>query len=378
MIPDRPLDILLVGDASSYHPTLADALRSLGHHVTVASDGCISWMQTRREINTARRLPGKLGGLDLWMRLGLNRKRLFSGYDIVSLASQDFVPLRPSRVRTFFDRLKADNRSIFYTALGTDWRFTQECLDPATPLVENEFMVRGEPTPFYRADRAEVNLWTQGELLDTGQHIYANVDGAVSALWEYDVAIRRYFASDRMAYGGIPIDTRKVAYQDLPERPDRVRLFLGRHRHHMMLKGTDKLEAAARAVVARHPDKAELVIVENRPYDEYLRLLESAHVVLDQIYSYTPATNAMLAMAMGKVAVSGGAECFYQFIGEEEVRPVLHIDSDYESIERALEWAVTHPEQLRERGREGRRFVEKHNDSRVVARRFLDFWTSRL
>ncbi|MDE6832597.1 MAG: glycosyltransferase family 1 protein, partial [Muribaculaceae bacterium] len=82
MIPDRPLDILLVGDASSYHPTLADALRSLGHHVTVASDGCISWMQTRREINTARRLPGKLGGLDLWMRLGLNRKRLFSGYDI--------------------------------------------------------------------------------------------------------------------------------------------------------------------------------------------------------------------------------------------------------------------------------------------------------
>ena len=59
------------------------------------------------------------------------------------------------------------------------------------------------------------------------------------------------------------------------------------------------MEHAARAVVDRYPGKAELVIVENRPYDEYLGLLRSAHVVLDQLYSYTPATNALQAMAYG-------------------------------------------------------------------------------
>ncbi len=378
MPADRPLDILLTGDASNFHPTLADALCRLGHRVTVASGGCTGWMQTRRDVDIARRLPGKLGGLDLWARLRLNRRRLFSGYDIVSIASQDFVPLRPARVRALFDRLKADNRAIFYTALGTDWRYTEECLDPSTPLVVNEFISHGEPTPYYRAEPDSVDAWRRGELLSVGRHIYSNVDGAVSALWEYDVALRRFFTPDRMAYGGIPVDTSAIEYRDLPERPDRVRLFLGRHRDRTLLKGADILEAAARAVVERHPGKAELVIVENRPYAEYLGLLESSHIVLDQIYSYTPATNALLAMAMGKAAVSGGDERFYSFIGEERLRPVLHVEPDYESVERAIEQAVLHPDKLRERGRAGREFVEKHNDSLVVARRFLDFWTSRL
>ena len=65
------------------------------------------------------------------------------------------------------------------------------------------------------------------------------------------------------------------------------------------------MEAAARAVVGRYPSRAELIIVENRPYEEYLGLMRSAHVVLDQLYSYTPATNALQAMAYGLNTVSG-------------------------------------------------------------------------
>lgn len=377
MLPDRPLDILLLGDASNFHPALADGLRRLGHRVTVASGGCTSWMQTDRDIDLARRFPGKIGGADLWARIWLHRKR-FTGYDIVSIASQDFVPLRQHRIRRFFDFIRANNRAVFYNALGTDWRYVEECLSPSTLLAYNEFYNHGVPTPNYVEDPERALAWTRGDILSTGRHIYSSVDGAVSALWEYDVALRGFFPPGRMAYGGIPVDTRSVAYSDLPPADRGLRLLLGRHRSRTLSKGAEILEAAARKVVANHPGKAELVIVENRPYAEFLDILRSSHIVLDQIYSYTPATTALLSMAMGRAVVSGGDELFYDFIGEKTLRPVLNVEPDYESVYRVIEQAVLNPDRLADRGRQGRQFVERHNDTLVVARRNLDFWTSKL
>ena len=54
------MKILLIGDASNYHACLGDALRRLGHDVTVASSGS-RWMHTHRDIDLARPLPGKAG-----------------------------------------------------------------------------------------------------------------------------------------------------------------------------------------------------------------------------------------------------------------------------------------------------------------------------
>ena len=50
--------------------------------------------------------------------------------------------------------------------------------------------------------------------------------------------------------------------------------------------------------------------MQDVPYTEYLERLGKCDVLLDQLYSYTPATSALLAMAQGKVAVSGGEEEF--------------------------------------------------------------------
>lgn len=374
---DRPLKILFVGDASSYHRTLARGLEEFGHHTVVASNGGY-WLNTGRDIDLRRRFSGKLGGLDLWMRLKAGLLGKMSGFDVVSIASQSFIELRPGRKRAVFDSLKASNRSIFCTALGTDPTYVEECLDPASPLRYNEFKIFGEDSPYLRANPHICDDWLADDMLELDRHIYSSVDGAISVLYEYDVALRRSLPSGKIAYAGIPIDTAALQPVELPDRPDKIRFFLGRYRSRLLLKGTDVMEAAARAVVERYPDRAELVIVENRPYDEYLGLLKSAHVVLDQLYSYTPATNALQTMAYGLNTVSGGAPEYYDFIGEKELHPVIHVEPDYESVVRALEDVVHHPAELRPRGLQGREFVVRHNDYRLVARRSLDFWKSRL
>lgn len=365
--------ILLLGDFSNFHNTLATGLRRLGCDVTVASDGT-AWMDTRRDIDLRRRFAGRLGGLDLWLRFQMGLRRRLAGYDIVSVATQGFLPLKPARVRAVFDYVRRHNPAVFYSAIGTDTNYVDECLDPASPLRYNEYSVYGRPSPYAEAHPRESAEWVGEPLRSTGRHILEAVDGAVSCLWEYDVALRRVLPDSKIAYGGIPVDTAAVAPVGIPDRVDCVRFLLGRHKARALQKGAEVLEAAARAVIERYPGRARLEIVENRPYTEFVERLRGVHVVLDQIYSYTPATTALLAMSMGLATVSGASYSYYRFIGEEELRPVINVEPDYESVYRAIEETVLHPERLQRLGREGREFVVKHNDCVTVARRNLDFW----
>ena len=61
------MKILLIGEYSNVHATLADGLRQLGHKVTVASNGDF-WKNYPRDISLTRK-PGKLGGAVLLLKL---------------------------------------------------------------------------------------------------------------------------------------------------------------------------------------------------------------------------------------------------------------------------------------------------------------------
>ena len=121
-----------------------------------------------------------------------------------------------------------------------------------------------------------------------------------------------------------------------------------------------------------------LSIIENLPYDQYIKTICGHHISLDQLYSYSPATNALLAMAYGLNAVSGAEPEFYDFIGEPACDPVINAPVDYDRLVETLDALVSDPQAIAPRGRRSRQFVERHYDCRLVAQRFLDFWTSKL
>lgn len=373
----EPLRILLLGDASNYHSTLAAGLRRAGHDVTVASDGT-RWMDTRRDVDLSRR-PGKAGGLTLWLRMRFLMAHELTGYDIVSASGTHFATLRPQRLRSIFDYIRRNNRHVFLTALGTDTFYIDECLDPSSPLRYSEWRVGDSGTPFSESHADTARAWQAPPLRDYCRYIADNVDGVVTALYEYDLAMRRAVPPGKIAYGGIPVDTASVTYTPAG-CPPKVRMLLGYHSGRMLEKGAERLLAAARQVAADYPDRCELDVVCDRPLTEFEHSLRRAHVVIDQLYSYTPATTALMAMAMGKTVVSGGEPQYYDFIGEPRLRPVVNVrptDSDREIYETLLD-TVLRPGELERRGAEGRQLVERHNSADVVARRFLDFWSSRI
>lgn len=369
------MKILLVGDSSGFHRTLSEGLERLGHEAVVASDGS-TWMQTERDIDISRPDAGKLGGLALWLKMQRLCRTRLRGYDVVSLHRPAFMAIRPERQRGIFDLLRRHNKRVFLSATSTDSYYEEECRDVNSVLRYNEYRLYDRPGSIETTRPQDLEI-PGGPMRRLSEHVYGRIDGAVSALYEYDVALRRALPADKVAYGGIPVDTRAIGFSPLEVR-GKVRLFLGKKRGQEAYKGTDLLEAAARRVVDRHPGRAELTVVENVPLRDYLGLLRGSHILLDQAYSYTPATNALQAMAMGRVAVSGGEDDFYDFIGEKDNRPIINALPDVEALTAAIEDAVLHPGRLAEMGARSREFVEHHNEAETVARRFVDFWGEKL
>lgn len=359
------MKFLFVGDYSNFHVSLADELRRQGHEATVVSSGS-RCMDTRRDINL-QRVPGFVGGLKYLYRI-FSLLPQMSGYDVVQLINPNFFDLQPGKIRYFFHELRRKNRSVFLSLAGSDPYIVKMCCD-ARRLRYSEFRVGREPAPYAVANPFKEMEWQTVEMMNHCSDIYGGVDGAISCLYEYHLAGEEYLGN-KLAYTGIPIDVDNITHAPLPLR-DKVNIFVGIKSEYKEFKGLERLLAAAQRVERELPDKCKVTVVESLPYAEYMQRLAEADILLDQLYSYTPATNALGAMAMGKVVVSGAEPEFYDFIGEHALRPVVNVIPDDESIYQTIKGLVLDRERLKLLSAQGREFVEKHNSSKVVVQRYL-------
>ena len=369
------MKVLFAGDASNMHNCLAQELRRMGHDAVVASNGS-GWMNCDRDINLYRG-KGKIGAMAYVAKI-LKALPKMKGYDVVELAGPLFFTLKPNRVKMVFDYLKKHNGKIVLSAIGTDYVYYQACHDGHTYRY-SDYMVGSEPSPYVNSEeykRQQQDNWGQPFMKEHSDHVLANVDGVVACLWEYYAAYAPIMG-DKLAYAGIPIDVEALQPHFTENEPEKVRFFIGIQRDRNVIKGTDRLLEALKKVVAEMPDKCEMEVVESVPYAEYIERMNKSHVILDQLYSYTPATNALLAMAQGMVAVSGAEPEYYDLIGETDNRPIINVCPTPEGdIEEKLRWIVAHKAELPAMSRASRAFVEKHNAAKIVAQRYLNFWES--
>ncbi|MDE6056486.1 MAG: hypothetical protein K2F93_00580, partial [Muribaculaceae bacterium] len=108
---------------------------------------------------------------------------------------------------------------------------------------------------------------------------------------------------------------------------------------------------------------------------QYVQRMRSADVIIDQLYSYSPATNALQTMALGRVTASGGQREYYDYIREDS-RPIFCLSplEDEAVIKERLRSLTADKEGLRRMAENGRRLVERHNDVRDIAALFERHW----
>ena len=124
--------------------------------------------------------------------------------------------------------------------------------------------------------------------------------------------------------------------------------------------------------------RMEVVKAESVPFPIYQNLMNHSDVLVDQLYSYTPAMNGLLAMSKGLILVGGGEEVHYHLLQEPELRPIINVcpteDDVYEQIEKRLLKASSH--ELERLSAESVEYIRRHHDHVKVAQQYIKLWES--
>ena len=361
------MKILLIGEYSNVHATLAEGLRTLGHQVKVVSDGD-GWKNYPRDIDVSR-TPGKLGGILLMARLYRMLPKL-RGYDVVQLINPMFFELKAERLFFFYRYLRKHNKHVFLGAFGMDYYWVHECTY-TKPLRYSDFNFGNEIRNDQEAIRYQQDwLGTTKEQLN--KYIAKDCDGIITGLYEYWACYHPVF-SDKTTYIPFPIQM-PSSYSTERASRSKVVIFIGINRERSAYKGTDIMLKAAQDLHTKYAHRMKLNIAESIPFNEYQQMMEGSDAILDQLYAYTPAMNALLAMSKGIIVVGGGEPENYEIIHETELHPIINVEPTYESVYHELEQLVLNPERIAELKRQSVAYIKKHHDFVKVAMQYVDFW----
>ena len=379
------MKILLMGEYSNVHATLAEGLRKLGHHVTVLSNGDF-WKNYPRDIDLVRK-PGKLGGIMYMMKLYTNVHKL-RGYDIVQLINPMFLELKAERIFPIYQYLRKHNKKIILGGFGMDYYWVSVCCKDK-PLRYSDFNIGDELRTNADALK-ERKDWLGTEKGRLNQMIAEDCDGIITGLYEYWACYQPGFPQ-KTTFIPFPIKPKLITsgngnsytnaenHQVIPlDIPKKVKLFIGINKSRSEYKGTDIMLKAAQDIAKKYPDKTELRIAESIPFAEYVKMMNGSDAILDQLYSYTPSMNPLEAMARGIICIGGGEPENYEIIHEDKLRPIINVLPNYESVYQELEHLVLHPELVPLLKQQSIEYISKHHDYIKVAKRYEAFYQKLL
>lgn len=365
------MKILLLGDYSNVHCTLAEGLKSLGHECVVASDGD-HWKDYPRDIDLKREF-GVCGNLAFMWRLACAMTR-FRGYDVVQLINPVFLELKAERIYPFYNYLRRFNRKVVLGAFGMDYYWAKVNTD-IRPLRYSDFNIgdvirTDEPAELFRCEM----IGTEKERLC--RFVAKDCDHIVAGLQEYWATYNEVKElKHKLTFVPFPIkmpDTSPVIEEKRCDEP--VKIFVGISKGRSAYKGTDIMLAAAQAVRDKYPSRLNLQIAEGVPFAQYKSMMDNSDAILDQLYSYTPAMNSLLAMSKGIINVGGGEPENYEILGEHSLRPIVNVQPTYESCYHEIENLVLHPENIATLKRQSIEYVRKHHDYVKVARQYAELY----
>ena len=383
------MKILLVGEYSNVHWILAQGLRALGHTVTVVSDGD-HWKDYPRDIDLRRR---SLGPTDT-LRYIFDIRRIWPrlrDYDIVQLINPVFLDLRPHRILPYYRQLRHRNGRLFLGSFGIDKPWVEEGLKPDT-FRYSDFYLYGQRRYNDFTREMEANwLGPKGDLFDL---IADDCDGIVASLYEnYRCCQPRYAAKLHFVPFPVPDNIGEEKSEKLKEKSEKLKeksekfkiqnsklnlnFFIGIQRNRSEYKGTDIMLRALQRLQASHPREMRIVKAENVPFAQYQAMMDGSHVLLDQLYSYTPAMNGLLAMSKGLVLVGGAEPEHYALLGEDQLRPIVNVQPTEDDVVRQIEHRLLlHPDDVRQLSLQSQLYVRRHHDPIAVAQRYIKIWES--
>ena len=266
-----------------------------------------------------------------------------------------FLELKAERIMPFYRYLRRHNGRMVMGAFGMDYYWVSVNHE-LRPMRYSDFNIGDESRSDVVA-MSDYREWVGTARETLTKAVAEDADAIVAGLYEYFVTYELAEGGrlkDKLVYIPFPI----VVSEDVRSRKTdgKLRIFIGISKGRSAYKGTDIMLEAAREVEALYPDRMELRVAEGLPFDEYRRIIDDSDVLIDQLY--------------------GGEPEHYELLGERELRPIVNVEPTRESVFRALESLVLHPEKVDEMKRESVIYVRRHYDFVQVARQYERLYLS--
>ena len=307
------------------------------------------------------------------------------GYDIVQLINPMFFELKAERLFPLYHYLRKHNKRVVLGAFGMDYYWVHENIT-RMPLRYSDFNIgktlRTDPNA-----HLYINDWENKVKGKLNQEIANDCDAIVAGLYEYWVTYHPVFPA-KTTFIPFPIKPKALptTFSLSPIKPQSpgsstaftlpLKLFIGISKGRSAYKGTDIMLRAAQDIATRYPEKVRLTIADGLPFSEYVEAMNESDVILDQLYSYTPAMNALEAMSRGIIVIGGGEPENYEILHENELRPIVNVEPTYDSVCQQLEHLVSHPELIPTLKQQGIEYIRRHHDYRKVAEQYVNLYRS--
>lgn len=357
------MKILLVGDFSGLYSYLKQGLQLLGQDVFLLADGDY-W---KKIPGADAPLYGKRTGNNTIISYILSIPTLIktihhlNKYDVIQIINTTTLYRTNIIGRIVLKKLKNKTKILALSAAGAD--YYQYKIWHEKKFRYNPF--DGELPKVYK------NKLTRTLLKYFETFVVKSVDEIIPNTFIYAEAYR--FIPNSRKTIPFPINIDNISYQKNIVH-DRIIFFHGVNREGD--KGTKFIRDAMNIIQKKYPDQVDCIINGHLPFEEYTKIMGKTNVVIDQCLSYGYGINACIAMAQGKVVMSGfEPEALTEL--EIESCPGINILPEVGDIVSKMEWIIQHKEEIPKIGLESRKYIEEHHHYVKIAQRYIDIWMEK-
>lgn len=374
------MKVLLVGEYSRLHNTLKEGLKDLGHEVTIIGNGdgfkkypvdidISNTILSLKFLKPFRKLVHRLFKFDFadvetWFRF---KKQLQSlkGFDVVQLINEDALSIHPKLQIPLLKQLFSQNDKIFLLCSGEDhvtinhYINGKERYSVLTPLLQDKslkkhfsYSLKYLSPPYQRLHN----------------FIYDSIKGVIATDLDYHLPLKNH-----PKYLGLipnPVNTDSINYSGLTiEGP--IKIFHGVNKLSAIKKGSEIISKALNKIKDKYGDKVKVITVSNVPYKEYIKLYDSAHILMDQTYGFDQGYNALEGMAKGKVVFTGAEQEWLEYYNLKKDTVAINALPVEEKIVEKLEWLINNPEQIAIISKNARQFIEREHHFVKSAKKYV-------
>ena len=377
------MKILLIGEYSNLHNSLKKGLLNLGHEVILlgSGDGFKKYdvdilIKSTIFENKFLKIIAKI--IDKVFKFSLNELEIYfkSKKIIKNLADFDIVQLineRPFNTSanleiSLLKHVFKNNKKVFLLACGVDHKSISYANDKKfkysilTPYFENNSL---------KKEYRHILKYLDSDHSKLSNYIEQNTQGIISSDLDYHIP----YLNSKKYLGMIPnpidIDTLN---EDGKSFKQKIVILHAINSKNKLKKGNKFFKKSLSIIEAKYSNKVEIIRTTDLAYSEHIKNVKNCDILLDQVDAYDQGYNALEAVAMGKVVLTGAEKEWREHYNIVEDYVVINAMPDVSYLIEKLSWLIENPEKIEMISKNAREFILKYHDYNVITKKYLKAW----